>query len=123
MMRLNLKDMTVSALMDRFAEIGVAQDEALLESQVAQFNRLFDLEVAITEELKSRDGDQRNSLTELFRHPNMQVRLNAAKATLAVAPEKARRLLEEIAASNYYPQAAEAKGSVRDLDSGFYKPT
>jgi hypothetical protein len=123
MKRENPKSMTTPALVARFAEIGVAQDEALLEGRTGEFNRLFDLKVAITEELKSRDGDQRRVLVELFRHPNMQVRLNAAKATLVVASKDARRMLTNIAASNHYPQAADARGSLRDLKSGFYKPT
>jgi hypothetical protein len=115
--------MTVAALVDRFAEIGVTQDEPLLESQIAKFSRLFDAKIAITEELRSRDGDQRRALTALFRHPNMQVRLNAAKATPAGAPQKARDVLEQIAASNHYPQCGDAGMSLWNLDRGVFKPT
>jgi Domain of unknown function (DUF2019) len=34
--------MTVDRSVDRFAEIGVAQDQALLYDEIGKFNRLFD---------------------------------------------------------------------------------
>lgn len=74
-------------------------------------------------ELKARNGDQRRALLELYDHPNAQVRLKATKATLAVAPEAARHMLETIAASNDFPQAGEAGMSIRNLDAGIFKPT
>jgi len=38
----------------------------------------------------------------------MQVRLQAAKRTLGVAPEAARHVIEEIKKSQWFPQAGEA---------------
>jgi hypothetical protein len=43
-----------------------------------------------------------------YAHENFQVRLNAAKATLAVARAEAEAQLEAIAASNHMPQAGAA---------------
>jgi hypothetical protein len=63
------------------------------------------------------------ALDSLFEHPNMQVRLNAAKATLAVAPKAARQALEAIAASRHHPQAGDAGMSLWNLDEGVFKPT
>jgi hypothetical protein len=74
-------------------------------------------------ELKARDGDQRRALLKLYDHPNAQVRLKATKATLAVAPEVARRMLETIAESREFPQAGEAGMSIDNLDAGIFKPT
>jgi hypothetical protein len=51
------------------------------------------------------------------------VRVKAVKATLAVAPREARRMLEMIAKSREYPQAGEAGMSLRALDEGIFKPT
>jgi hypothetical protein len=45
------------------------------------------------------------------------------KATLAVAPETARRALEGLAASREFPQAGDAGMSLINLDRGIFKPT
>jgi hypothetical protein len=123
MKRVKLQDMTETQLLDRFTAIGIEQDQALLSRQHAKFNRLFDKMVAIEDELKARDGDQRRGLLSLYTHPNAQVRLNAIKATLAVAPEVARRALQALADSREYPQAADAGMSLLNLERGIFKPT
>jgi len=115
--------MSDEELVKRFAEIGVAQDEALLDDDVAKFNTLYRETIALKEELKSRPGDRRQVLLRLYDHPNAQVRLNAAKATLAVAPEAARRLLQSIEDSKKHPQAGDAGMSLLLLDKGIFKPT
>lgn len=119
----NLNTMTVPQLVERFVEIGVAQDEALLDDAVARFNRLFDLMQAIVEELKSRPGDQRSALLPLYDHPNMQVRLKAVKNTLVLAPAAGRKKLEEISNSHHFPQAGDAGMSLWNLERGVFKPT
>jgi hypothetical protein len=118
-----LQDMTIAELVGRFIEIGLSQDEALLDDEIGKFNRLFDQMQAVVEELKARDGDQRRALLGLYEHPNMQVRLKAVKNTLAVAPLAAREALEEIASSQHFPQAGEAGMSLENLDRGVFKPT
>jgi hypothetical protein len=115
--------MTVDDLVNLFAMIVVAQDEADLGGEIAKFNRLFDRMMEVSNELKSRDGDQRVQLLKLFRHPNMQVRLQAAKLTMAVAPVEARAQLEAIASSDWFPQAGDAGMSLRNLDRGIFKPS
>ena len=94
MKRLNVQEMTVEQLVQRYIVIGVDQDKAMRRRDHAKFNRLFDEMDAIENELKARDGDQRRVLLNLYAHPNPHVRLNAAKATLVVAPELARGLLQ-----------------------------
>ena len=118
-----LKDMTVDQLVDRFTAIALHQDTALLRRQHAKFNRLFDEMEAVEAELKARNGDQRQALLRLYDHPNAQVRLKAVKATLAVAPEPARRMLKVIAESREYAQAGEAGMSLYNLEIGLFKPT
>lgn len=122
MKRAKLQEMTVDQLVERFTAIGIEQDQADLRRQYARFNRLFDEMVAIEDELKARDGDRRRELLSLYNHPNAQVRLNAVKATLAVAPELARRALQTIADSREYPQAGDAGMSIWNLERGIFKP-
>ena len=86
------------------------------------FNRLFKQMEAVKEELTSRPGDQRRTLIPLLEHPNAQVRLKSAIATLALVPKEARRVLEVISDRQEYPQAADARGMMMALDEGAYIP-
>lgn len=118
----DLHGMATPDLVALFAKVTVDQDEALLGNRIARFNRLFGVMTEIAEELKSRDGDQRTALLSLFEYPNMQVRLQAAKLTLAVAPVEARAQLEAIASSQWFPQAGDAGMCLDLLDDGTFKP-
>jgi uncharacterized protein (DUF924 family) len=118
----NLGDLRLDHLVDRFAEIGFAQSKALDADDTAKFNRLFDKLMEVEKELKQRSGDQRKALTILYSYPNMQVRLNAAKATLSVAPQAARQAIEAIAASTWPPQCYDARMCLWMLDEGKFVP-
>lgn len=115
--------LTDEELVDRFAAISLDQDDALLGSEYGRFNRLYGRKITVLDELKNRQGDRRRLLLRLFEHPNAQVRLNAANATLAVAPLEARKMLQAIANSREYPQAGDAGMSLAGLDDGTYRPT
>lgn len=123
MKRLDLPTIETKDLVRRFAEITREQDKALLAGQTARFNRLFADMKAVHDELKGRPGDQRRALMRLYEFPNMQVRLQAAKLTLAVAPIEARGQLQAIADSKWFPQAGDAGMSLSNLDDGIFKPT
>jgi hypothetical protein len=123
MKRVNLQDMTVEQLVQRFTALAVEQDRASLANNNAEVIRLFWLLAAIDDELKLRHGDQRRALLRLYDHPNMQVRLKAATVTLAIAPRAARDVLEVIRASKQQPQALEAGMSLWNLARGVFKPT
>ena len=88
MKRVELKDISTTDLVERFAQIGVAQDKALLGREFATFNRLFEQMGEVSKELSQRQGDQRRALLVLYDFPNTQVQLKAAVHTLAVAPIK-----------------------------------
>lgn len=118
-----LQTMSVQELVQRFIAIALQQDDALLANETKKFNPLFWEMEAVSEELKSRQGDQRHVLLDLFAHPNAQVRVKAAKATLALAPVQAREVLEGIVKAREYPQAGEAGMSLWNLDRGIFKPT
>ena len=123
MKQCKLRGMTMDQLVQRFTAIALDQDRALLRREHAKFNRLFDKMEAVEKELKAHNGDQRQALLRLYEHPNAQVRLKAVKATLAVAPEPALRMLKAIAESREYPQAGEAGMSLYNLEVGIFKPT
>lgn len=101
----------------------MAQDEALLGGETAKFNRLYDQMTAVSDEMKRRDGDQRRALQSLYSSENMQVRLKAAIHTLAAAPVEARKLLEAVAVSKWFPQAGDAGMMLLALDDGTYRPS
>ena len=123
MKQVDLGAMSSKNLVQRFAEIVVSQDRALLGGEIAKFNRLFQQMMDVANELKAREGDHRRLLLELFTFPNMQVRLQAAKLTLAVAPAEARKQLEAIADTHWMPQAGDAGMSLSFLDRGVSKPS
>ena len=123
MKRINLEQASAKELVDLFASVCIAQDESLLYSDIAKFNRLFDKMRAVADQLKSRTGDQRRALTALYGHENAQVRLQAARASLAVAPQEARKVIEAIANGRKFPQAGDAGMTISNLDSGVFKPS
>jgi hypothetical protein len=114
--------MTAEALVDRFAALASQQGIELDSDDIAEVNRIYQRLKDIAEELKVRPGDQRRELLRLYDHPNLQVRLKAVKATLAVAPDAARQMLQAIAESHEQPQAGEAGMSIWALDEGIFKP-
>jgi hypothetical protein len=98
-----LHEADTAQLVEQFAALSVEQDETLRRDDIDGFNRLFDKLEVLERELQARPGDQRLALLHLYDHPNLQVRLNAATATLEVAPQAARRMLEIIQHSRKYP--------------------
>jgi hypothetical protein len=118
----DLNNLSVEELIEEFIRIGIAQDDALLIEEYARFNRLFAKLERIEAELKSRPGDARRELTRLYGHPNFHVWLNATKATLALAPQEARKQLRAIQDSRHFPQAGDAGMALWTLDEGIYKP-
>ncbi len=118
----NLEEMTIDELVERFAEIGIAQDQAELTGEIGKFNRLYRQMDATEKEIRKRGRDARLSLLRLYDHPNMQVRLNAAKRTLGVTPDMARKAIQAIYDSKWYPQAGDAGMTLVNLDNGVFKP-
>lgn len=119
----SLKSLSTADLMLLFEKLCIEQYNSLERDEIAAFNRRYDRIQAIQDELKSRPGDQRRVLMRLFGHPNMQVRLTAAHASLTIDYLAARGELQAIADSKWYPQAADASMALDHLDTGFYRPT
>lgn len=114
--------MTIPQLVESFAAAALAQDRAELVGETKEFPRLMQIIAALQQELKSREGDQRHALLALYDHPNAEVRLQAAMATLVAAPAEARKLLRTIWESNRFPQAADAGMTLAWLEDGRFKP-
>jgi hypothetical protein len=123
MNKLSLTDLSVDQLVDKFVQIAIAQDKAELMDEIEEYNRLYLQMEAVEEALKAKYGDARSALLSLYGHSNMQVRLKAAKATLAVAPQAARDALKAIANSKWYPQAGDAGMCLIALDDGIFIPS
>ena len=100
----------------------LAKNEALETDQDARYKRLYWKLDAVQQELRARAGDQRRALAELYDHPNPQVRLDAAMATLVVLPDRARAAPRMIIDRDEFPQAADAGFTLDDLDEGRFAP-
>lgn len=120
MKKIDLKRLSDQQLVERFAALAMAQAQA--EDDNAGYNRLYAQIDKVRQELKGRPGDRRRELLSLLAHPNAQVRLVAAKSTLAVSPQAARRVLQSLADSNIVPQAGDAGISLANLDRGIFRP-
>ena len=123
MMRSNLRSMSATEIVNAFEHFCIEQYDAMEGNENTRANRLVWKVHELEMELKSRSGDQRYLLKALYGHPNMQVRLAAARATLIADYGAARRELQAIVAEQWYPQTAEARMCLDNLDSGFYRPT
>lgn len=118
----DLKSLAVADLVERYAASGIQEDKAEFEGDTANRNLLRRQMFAIADELKGRPGDQRRALLTLYDHPNIEVRLMVAKATLAIAPIEARKVIESIAASKRFPYAGDAGMCIEMLDKGVFVP-
>ncbi len=118
-----LKGRSTNELKSLFESLCIEQYNALERNEIASFNKRYSKIQEIVDELKSRPGDQRRVLMQLFGHPNMQVRLTAAKFNLAVDYIAARREIQDIVDSKWFPQAGDAGMTLHHLDTGVYKPT
>lgn len=115
--------MAVPDLVVLFTALGIGQFQAELHGGTAKENALIFKMRDVIEELKRRPGDQRSALLPLLNHENIQVRLMAAKLTLAVAPAAASHALQSIRESNEQPQAMDAGMCLWNLETGVFKPT
>jgi hypothetical protein len=116
--KVDLTILTVNQLVDRFTEIGLAEDAARDKDDLGAYKRLYFQMSAISKELKARGREARLALTTLYTHPNPEIRLHAARCSYGVAPDAARKCLEIIRDSKIPPQYLDAGMSFRALDDG-----
>lgn len=122
MKRLNLSAMSDGEIVKRFIEYSIEQEVMILEGRIGIVNRLYDRIELLIEELRSREGDHRHALLPLLKHANPQVRLKAAWATLALAPDDALAALKELSDPQLYIQALDAGMTLINLERGIFVP-
>ncbi|TCT08024.1 DUF2019 domain-containing protein [Aquabacter spiritensis] len=122
MKRKSLSEMTEEELVAAFRDGAIEQKDASENNKFSKYNKLFTRILEIAKELKERLGDRRRDLIPLLAHENIQVRLMAGNETLAVAPEAARRTLQEIKDSKWFPFTMDAGSTLSGLDSGRFRP-
>jgi hypothetical protein len=110
-------------ILKRIEEIGLKQFIHLDGLEVRKYNILFRELVKLVSMLRDQNEDRRIILKKHYSHSNLQVRLNAAKNTLAVYPEEARAQLRAIELTNRHPQAMDAGMCLSNLENGIFKPT
>lgn len=108
-------------LVKLYEENALQMHKALNETDVRRYNKIFEKNILIINELKKRPEDHRHYLLPLLDHPDIGVRYQAANTTFAIAPDKARSVLEKIAASHRYPLAGHAGMALDAIDRGISK--
>lgn len=120
MSAINLSLMPNPDLVREFEEIAVQMSYAELRDDHKRYNKLFELQVLVVNELKTRG--RRDALLPLLEHESRWIRLQAAKRTLAIAPNDSRRVLEELCAIKLQPEAGYAGMTLVALDKGWFVP-
>ncbi len=114
-----MKDLTkysVPELLAQFRDACLAQYDTYLTGNIGKCNKLFDVLLAITRELKRRGVEERRSLLTLLADKNPQVRLQAAKSVYSIAPIEAKACIEAIAASGVPDQSLSAGMTLSRLE-------
>jgi hypothetical protein len=73
--------------------------------------------------LRARGLEARRALLPLLKHRHPQVRLDAAKHLLGIAPEEAQASLEDLAAHGPDQQRGAAGMCLWYVEQGIFKPT
>ena len=123
MTEVNLKTLSESELTARFREYALEKETALLDSETTKFKGIYKKLQSIDAELRARGPAARKALLILLNDENFRVRYEAAVRSLAIAPERARAVLQEIADSHLMPEAGDAGMTLLELDRGVFKPT
>jgi Domain of unknown function (DUF2019) len=110
----NLSNYSVQELLSQFRNACLAQYDTYLTENVSKRNKLFDILLSLTRELKRRE--ERRSLLTLFADNNPQVRLQAANFVYSAAPVEAKACLKAIAAAGLPDQSLAAGMTLHGLE-------
>jgi len=123
----DLNELTDEELVKQFTDMSLEQFETTYEEDdavaVPVYTRLYRAIHEISKILRARGAQSRRALLPLLKHPNAQVRLNAAHELLAVVPQEAYATLETLAENAPGPQRGRAGMALHFLAEGVYKPT
>lgn len=117
-----VKELTTEQLIAEFKRLARRMGSAVLDSETQLFNRLFPRMQAIDRELRSRGHVARITLDSLLDDEDRFVRYCAAKYLLGLVPDRARRVIEEIAKYKYDALCFDAGMCLYALDAGIFKP-
>jgi hypothetical protein len=118
----NLSRVPIDDLIVRFAEIAKERGAAVLDLNSRRANVFYDRMKAIDDELRARGRDARLKLAPLLRDPDRFVRFYAAEKLLGLLADASRAVMEWNAKYGFDSLAADARGFLRALDAGTYKP-
>jgi Fic family protein len=117
----NLIGLDLESLLERFEEISLVADEVLKDTSndgIRKYSACYDALDAVGEELKARGPAARRLLMRFYDHFNHQVRLKAAIYSYGVAPQAARRCLEELSKIQMPDVSLDAGMTLRAIDDG-----
>lgn len=117
----NLKSLSGPQLVDAFIRLAENRGEATIDGDVPKANRAARRMFALDDEFKERGMETRRLLLPLLSHENSSVRYNAARRLLKIAPDRARKVIEQVAAG-VGPIAGAAGMTLHALDTGVFKP-
>ena len=109
-------------VLEKFSKLAEQAGSAVLDSESNTANKALKGLWAIEDMLKSSGSDARLQLLPLLDHKNRFVRYYAAQALLALVPERARAVIEWNAKYWFDALAGDARGLLRALDTGAYRP-
>jgi hypothetical protein len=117
-----LSRMTDAELVSQFSTIAKERGEATMMLDTRRANACFDRMKAVDLELRARGVETRKALIPLLNDRDRYVRYYAAMYLLGLVPDQARAILEWNTKYEVGILAADARGMLRALDEGTYKP-
>lgn len=111
-----LTSLTVAELVNDFRHACLKQYKTYLDEDIRQRNKLFDVLLSVTRELKRRGVEERRAMMALLSDANPQVRFQAANFVYSVAPVEAKACLERLAAAGLPNQSLAAGMTLSGLE-------
>ena len=121
MRRPDLSDLSDEQLVARFEADGEAQYQALIRFDHDAYDKMIEDMMYITSELKWRVPDARPALLPLLTHPNVSVRLAAARVCMRFDASNALPVVKEIEANNVEVIGMEAWEILSNYARGEYQ--
>ena len=115
--------LSIEQLVGIYEGVSVEEFDALELGDMPSVRKLFSKLKSVDQEIRARGIEARRKMLPLLNHRNPQVRINAAKALLAIAPQEARSALELLAFRGPSIQRLDARMCIRHLEEGVFKPT
>jgi hypothetical protein len=112
----DLSQDSISELLTQFRNASLEQYDTYVTGNTRKYNKLMDVLLAVSRELKRRGVEERRSLLTLFSDKNPHVRLQAAKHVYSAARDEAKACLEALAAAKLPDQSLSAGMTLSRLE-------